>query len=277
MLFPRACTTTGSPGGHVLDGQVEQVIEHALAEHHLGRQRPRGPRGRASITRWTARADIKRLRACSEQLSIRASGRSQLARRDSRRDSPLKPPKERLLPLDPIPLPHRQRAPGRQTRDALGTRPPNSPDAKLNRPRTSAYAEPDRQPERNERNSRAPPVFFHMKIKRIPAGQLVAPPLSQLRLERAESPVIGDRLRHVVAPIAGHPAAEPQVEVFDPAGEVRSGRNRRAPGTCGDRRPAPARPRRSGLAGRYTSSKPGTRHIPWTSPNRVRTRVRIPS
>ncbi len=59
-----------------------------------------------------------------------------------------------------------------------------------------------------------------MKIKRVAAGQLVAPPLAQLRLERAEALVIGDRLRHVIAAIAGHPAAEPQVEVFDPSREV---------------------------------------------------------
>ena len=104
--------------------------------------------------------------------------------------------------------------------------------------------------------------------QRVPRRQAVAPRAAEGRAERAEAPVIGDRLGHVIPLPAGHPAPEAEVEVLDPAGEDRSGRSRRAPGTSPGRRPAPARPRPSGRDGRRARSCPGTRHIPWTRPNR---------
>ena len=116
-----------------------------------------------------------------------------------------------------------------------------------------------------------------MKIRVLRLASSSHRAFSQLGLERAEALVIGDRLRHVIAPIAGHPAAEPQVEVFDPAGEV----DRVVPAELQELA-AIDRQHRPGRGGQValvddTSRSPGTRHIPWTRPNRVRTRVLIPS
>ncbi len=78
----------------------------------------------------------------------------------------------------------------------------------------------------------------------IAGRQAVAPFPSEGRAERAEAPVVGDRLGHVIAPPAGHPAAETEVEVLDPAGEI----DRVVAAECqelrADRRPGPARRRR---------------------------------
>ena len=40
MLIPARVHDDGLAGRHVLNGQVEQMVQHALAQNHLGGQRP---------------------------------------------------------------------------------------------------------------------------------------------------------------------------------------------------------------------------------------------
>ena len=206
------------------------MAEHAAAQDDLGREQPRGPRGRASITTWTAREDIKRLPAFSEISSMHRCfvPRKKVLSRGERRHSfsrsaktarplPLKPPVKRLLPFDPCPLPDQKRPPCRQNARSACQGRDQTPDER-GPALPKGVGQPKRQPDKVIPESQ-PTRILPGENQRISAGQPIALFGPDLGPERSEPAVEGHRSGHIIAAISGHPAPESQVEVFDAPGK----------------------------------------------------------
>ena len=252
------------------------MAEHGTAQHDLGRKQAAGPAGPSVDHQVESRRRHESPPCEFRSLSKVRQPRATPSQRGAARPFTTIETGERTLPAARS---RTRRRPSAAASRADCGKPPHrgsQADSQIDPPTQQPVSQPRRHPEEVCEQPESPQVLPREQ-EAVANRQRVAAIDSQFGPEGAEAPMIGDGLGLVIPLEAGHPAAEAQVEVLDPSREIDRDRSRQAPGTCGGRRPARDPPPPSGRPCPRRCSWPGTRHIPWTSPNLVRTRVLIPS
>ena len=177
----------------------------------------------------------------------------------------------------PAARPDRQRAPRRERPGRAGQRPRRAPARTSPRRAARRVQQPGREPGQVRGEPPAAQVLpgEDQACSARPGGR--SPSRPKAGPNEPKPAVIGHRLGHVIPLPAGHPAAEAEVEVLDPAGEVERVVAAERQELRAGRRPGPARPRPSGRAGRRRPRGPARGTSPGPGRTGVRTRVRIPS
>src|SRR5208337_3425473 len=254
---------------------LDQVAQHGTTQQDLGRQqasRFAGPGVDHQVeSRRRHGSPPRGVRTLSK-----SDGRERLPRQAAPQGFllPWKPAKEPSLPRGPGSLAHCRRLPRRADRG----KPPHrgsQGDSQIDPPTQQPVPQPHGHPEEVCDQPESPQVLPREQ-EAVADRQRVAALDSHFRPEGAKAPMAGDGSGLVIPLEAGHPAAKAQVEILDPSREVdgivpaKREELAAVDGKHGTR--DAVRSARSS-----TRSWPGTRHIPWTSPNFDRTLVLIPS